>query len=83
MLVWNHGSEELWGVRQEEVQGQHFLNLDIGLPIDQLRPTLQAAMSTQDSTRTTRIQTTNRRGRTVTCRVTCTPCSTTTRPSAA
>ena len=38
VLVWNHGSEDLWGVRQEEVQGQHFLNLDIGLPIDQLMP---------------------------------------------
>ena len=24
VLVWNHGSEDLWGVRQEEVQGQHF-----------------------------------------------------------
>jgi hypothetical protein len=30
-------------------------------------------MSTQDSTRTTRTQTTNRRGRTLSCRVTCTP----------
>jgi two-component system, chemotaxis family, CheB/CheR fusion protein len=73
VLVWNHGSEELWGVRQEEVQGQHFLNLDIGLPVDQLRPTLRAAMSTDNGTRTTMIQATNRRGRTVTCRVTCTP----------
>jgi two-component system, chemotaxis family, CheB/CheR fusion protein len=73
VLVWNHGSEELWGVRQEEVLGQHFLNLDIGLPVDQVRPALRAAMSDENGTRSTVIQATNRRGRTVTCRVTCTP----------
>ena len=73
VLVWNHGSEELWGVRQEEVQGQHFLNLDIGLPIEQVRPTLKAAMSGQDGTHSTTVKATNRRGRTVTCRVTCSP----------
>jgi two-component system CheB/CheR fusion protein len=73
VLVWNHGSEDLWGVRQEEVQGQHFLNLDIGLPIDQLMPTLRAAMSGENGTQSTVIQATNRRGRTVVCRVTCTP----------
>jgi two-component system, chemotaxis family, CheB/CheR fusion protein len=73
VLVWNPGSEELWGVRQEEVQGQHFLNLDIGLPIDQLMPTLRAAMSGENGTQSTVIQATNRRGRTVTCRVTCSP----------
>jgi two-component system, chemotaxis family, CheB/CheR fusion protein len=73
VLVWNHGSEELWGVRQEEVQGQHFLNLDIGLPIDQVRPALRAAMSEGDGSRSTIVQAVNRRGRTVICRVTCSP----------
>jgi two-component system CheB/CheR fusion protein len=73
VLVWNHGSEELWGVRQEEIQGQHFLNLDIGLPIDQLRPALRAAMSGENGTQSTVIQAINRRGRAVTCRVTCNP----------
>ena len=73
VLVWNPGAEDLWGVRQEEVQGQHFLNLDIGLPIDQVRPALRAAMSGENGTQTSVIQATNRRGRAVTCRVTCTP----------
>ena len=73
VLVWNHGSEELWGVRQEEVQGQHFLNLDIGLPIDQVRPALRAAMSDENGTRSTVVEATNRRGKPVTCRVTCSP----------
>jgi len=73
VLVWNHGSEDLWGVRQDEVQGQHFLNLDIGLPVDRVRPALRAAMSGDNGTRSTVLQATNRRGRSVTCRVTCTP----------
>jgi two-component system, chemotaxis family, CheB/CheR fusion protein len=73
VLVWNHGSEELWGIRQEEVQGQHFLNLDIGLPVEQVRPALRAALSGENGTQSTVVQATNRRGRAVTCRVTCTP----------
>ena len=73
VLVWNHGSEDLWGVRQEEVQGQHFLNLDIGLPVDQVRPALRQAMSSEDGARTTMVDATNRRGRPLRCRVTCSP----------
>jgi two-component system, chemotaxis family, CheB/CheR fusion protein len=73
VLVWNHGSEDLWGVRQEEVQGQHFLNLDIGLPVDQVRPALRQAMSAEDGSRTAIVDATNRRGRPVRCRVTCSP----------
>jgi two-component system CheB/CheR fusion protein len=30
--IWNYKAEDLWGLRVDEVQGQHFLNLDIGLP---------------------------------------------------
>ncbi len=73
VLVWNHGSEDLWGVRQDEVQGQHFLNLDIGLPVDRARPALRQAMSGQDGTRTTMVDATNRRGRAIRCRVTASP----------
>jgi two-component system CheB/CheR fusion protein len=29
-------------MRQDEVLGEHLLNLDIGLPVEQLRPTLRA-----------------------------------------
>jgi two-component system CheB/CheR fusion protein len=73
VLVWNHGSEDLWGVRQEEVQGQHFLNLDIGLPTDQVLPAIRVAMSGEIGTQSTTIEAVNRRGRRVTCRVTCSP----------
>jgi two-component system, chemotaxis family, CheB/CheR fusion protein len=36
-------------------------------------PTLRATMSGENGTQSTVIQATNRRGRTVTCRVTCSP----------
>ena len=73
VLVWNHGSEDLWGVRQDEVQGQHFLNLDIGLPVDQVHPALRQAMGTDNGSHSTVVQATNRRGRPIRCRVTCSP----------
>ena len=74
VLVWNHGSEDLWGVRQEEVQGQQFLNLDIGLPLDQIRPALrQATSGTDNDSQSTVVEATNRRGRPIRCRVTCSP----------
>jgi two-component system CheB/CheR fusion protein len=73
VLVWNHGSEDLWGVRQDEVQGQHFLNLDIGLPVDRVRPALRQAMSGDNGSQTIVVEATNRRGRIIRCRVTCSP----------
>ena len=74
VLVWNHGSEDLWGVRQDEVQGRHFLNLDIGLPVDDIRPALHQAMGSADNgNHSTLVEATNRRGKTIHCRVTCSP----------
>jgi two-component system, chemotaxis family, CheB/CheR fusion protein len=35
--AWNRQAEELWGLRSDEVIGHHFLNLDIGFPVDALR----------------------------------------------
>src|SRR5262249_25137339 len=37
VTVWNNQAEDLWGLRKEEVEGKHFLNLDIGLPVGELR----------------------------------------------
>jgi hypothetical protein len=34
---WNRWNEHAWGLRAEEVLGQDFLNLDIGLPVARLR----------------------------------------------
>src|SRR5436190_15148858 len=42
--IWNRRAEDLWGLRQDEAVGQHFLNLDIGLPTDQLRPMIRRVL---------------------------------------
>jgi len=73
VAVWNHRSQDLWGLRPEEAQGQHFANLDIGLPVERLLPALRATISGEDNHRTTLVQATNRRGQTIHCRVTCSP----------
>jgi two-component system CheB/CheR fusion protein len=73
VLVWNAAAEDLWGLRQDEVQGRHLLNLDIGLPVSQLHPLLrQVPRVAADGGRHESIELdgTNRRGRPVRVRVT-------------
>ncbi|WP_448205793.1 CheR family methyltransferase [Azospirillum sp. sgz302134] len=38
---WNRWGENMWGLRSEEVQGEAFLDLDIGLPVQKLRGDLE------------------------------------------
>jgi two-component system, chemotaxis family, CheB/CheR fusion protein len=70
---WNRRAEDLWGLRAAEVIGQHFLNLDIGLPFEALRPLLRTASAPGGSAGEVILQAVNRRGRTITVRVVCTP----------
>ena len=69
--VWNHLSEDLWGLRPDEAQGQHFLNLDIGLPVGDLRDMLQKALAGTDGTMDRLLGAVNRRGRAINVRVAC------------
>jgi two-component system CheB/CheR fusion protein len=69
--MWNRRAEDLWGLRTEEVTGQHFLNLDIGLPLEMLRPLLRGALGGE--TGEAQVDAVNRRGRPVAVRVVCTP----------
>jgi two-component system, chemotaxis family, CheB/CheR fusion protein len=60
------------------VLGQHLLNLDIGLPTDGLRPAIRRALTapadtTQISREEIRVPAVNRRGRSITLRLTCAP----------
>jgi two-component system CheB/CheR fusion protein len=70
---WNRRSEDLWGLRAAEVIGQHFLNLDIGLPFEQLRSVLRTASAKDGAAGEVTLSAVNRRGRTITVRVACTP----------
>ena len=71
ILVWNTGAEELWGLRRDEANGQHLLNLDIGLPLAELRPLVREALSDPEFTGGTVLDAINRRGREVRVHVVC------------
>jgi two-component system, chemotaxis family, CheB/CheR fusion protein len=73
--VWNRRAEDLWGLRQDEAVGQHFLNLDIGLPTDQLRPMIRRVLAGDTDPQEIRLKAFNRRGRDIEVRVVGTPLS--------
>ena len=72
VLTWNHEAEDFWGLRTEEVEGQSFWNLDIGLPVDQLRGAIRSCLNGADRVEAV-LDTINRRGQPFSCQVTCTP----------
>ena len=67
--VWSRQSENLWGLRAEEVVGTHFLNLDIGLPVQELRELIRDCLNGQSEGGMVRISAVNRRGRGFVCQV--------------
>jgi two-component system CheB/CheR fusion protein len=69
--LWNDVAADMWGVRQADVKGKHFLGLDIGLPVHQLRQPLLALKHAPDAVSETTIHGTNRHGRPVKVRVLC------------
>ena len=73
ILMWNAEANELWGLREDEVQGQSLLNLDVGFPVEQLRPPVRAVLSGRSAFQEVVLQATNRRGKAIQCRVSCTP----------
>ena len=73
VLAWNSHAAELWGLREEEVEGKHLLNLDIGLPLERLRPVLRSCLSGEADNKVLTVDAVNRRGKTIRCQVTCTP----------
>ena len=73
--AWNNKSDDLWGLREAEVRGQNFLNLDIGLPVQQLRQPVRALLAGDTNFQELVLPAINRRGKQIDCRVTCTPLS--------
>jgi two-component system, chemotaxis family, CheB/CheR fusion protein len=43
--AWSRAAAELWGLRAEEAHGEHFFNLDIGIPLGELRGQLRATLA--------------------------------------
>ncbi len=71
--IWNNKAEDFWGLRSAEVQGQHFLNLDIGLPVEQLRQSIRTCLAGSSQTLEVVLAAINRRGKAIQCKVSCTP----------
>jgi two-component system CheB/CheR fusion protein len=71
--VWNRKTEDLWGLRPDEVDGQGLLDQDIGLPLEQLKAPLRACLEGRSEQEELVLEARNRRGRIIGIRVTCTP----------
>jgi two-component system CheB/CheR fusion protein len=73
VVLWNDRAEDLWGLRADEIQGRHFLNLDIGLPVEQLRTAIRACVAGDAPQERIVLDARDRRGRSFRCAVTCSP----------
>ncbi|MDX6292124.1 MAG: two-component system, chemotaxis family, CheB/CheR fusion protein [Kribbellaceae bacterium] len=71
VLAWNLAAQQLWGVRGDEAEGQHLLNLDVGLPTETLRPLVRQAISDPAFVSEVRLDAVNRRGRPISLRLVC------------
>jgi two-component system CheB/CheR fusion protein len=67
--IWNEQSAELWGLRTDEAPGQHFLNIDIGLAVEDLRQPIKSILTGESGHLSVEVDATNRRGREFRCRV--------------
>jgi two-component system CheB/CheR fusion protein len=66
---WNRWSENIWGVRGEEVMGTSLEALDIGLPVHELRDSIAAVQSGRQEQADKVLEGVDRRGRRILCRI--------------
>jgi two-component system CheB/CheR fusion protein len=72
VVVWNRACEGLWGLRADETAGAVLTTLDIGLPMDSVRPLIGNAFVDPQNPGECVIDAVNRRGRPTRVRVMCT-----------
>jgi two-component system CheB/CheR fusion protein len=70
--AWNGPATDLWGLRAEDVQGEHFLTVDIGLPVEHIATMLRGCLSSQSSGEAV-LDATDRQGKPVRVAVNCSP----------
>jgi two-component system, chemotaxis family, CheB/CheR fusion protein len=73
LTIWSRRAEELWGLRSDEVQGKSLFNLDIGLPVQELRSPIQMCLTGETDTQELVLPAINRRGRKIDCHLVITP----------
>jgi len=69
VLVWNERAADLWGLRSDEVVGEGFFGLDIGLPSKELRTMIRSVLAGKPAHADMVIEAVTRRGRKIQCRV--------------
>ena len=63
--VWNERATDLWGMRSDEVIGQPFFDLDIGLPAKDLRPMIRSVVRGKPQHDEATLKAVSRRGRNI------------------
>jgi two-component system, chemotaxis family, CheB/CheR fusion protein len=71
--VWNDRAHDLWGLREDEVVGMHFMNLEFGLPVGNLRTAIRDTLNGDGQLAEVTLPATTRRGRAISCLITCAP----------
>ncbi len=71
--VWSRHAEDLWGVRAAEAINARLSELDIGLPLADVAPLIEATLAFPAKTQERTIVATNRRGKQIECRVAASP----------
>ncbi len=71
VVVWNRHCEDLWGLRADETVGTVLTSLDMGLPLEDVRPLIGNAFVDSGQTGEVTVDAVNRRGRTTRIRVSC------------
>jgi two-component system CheB/CheR fusion protein len=71
--IWNRQARDLWGLTSDEVEDQHLLSLDFGLPVERLRQQLRVTLAGDSEREEVTLAAVNRRGHPFECRVTLMP----------
>jgi two-component system CheB/CheR fusion protein len=71
--LWNGEAVNLWGLPRDEVEGYFFFDLDLGLPLEQLREPVRACQNGASDYQEIVLEAVNRRGQSIDCQIICTP----------
>ncbi len=74
IAAWSRAAADTWGLREDEVRGEHLLNLDIGIATDQLRDPIRNVLAGEPQDELV-LRGHNRRGQAVECTIAFDPLS--------
>jgi two-component system, chemotaxis family, CheB/CheR fusion protein len=69
ITMWSRDAEEMWGLRSPEARGQALEGLDIGLPVEELMPSIRRVLARKSPREQVALRATNRRGKGILCAV--------------